>query len=224
METYTPIVAAHPSIPAADSMVRCEPLRASLSLNSCAESFARRQHLACMGCPLGAARLAVVRWSEGQELAPPRNKDTRRRGLASCMGQRCIRCRKQAWRLLYGALCVSCANRAMEVTRGCNAKGRWPARISSQLRHVTADFAAQSISTIIPRARHGPRIEQVAPGRWRLQWLMSSERELGDCIRLLAPSGVLLHAVWEPCIAPAASASANFRDAVTSRAAGVLAA
>jgi len=92
----------------------CERLWATISVGQCGSMWkaanehnneTRRQ---CRGCELGAAHAD----------APDAN-------LCSIHNVKiCSRCRREASRLIWGNLCVSCQNRQYEFVRGRNARGK----------------------------------------------------------------------------------------------------
>lgn len=92
----------------------CDRLLATISVDQCAamwraanerNSELRRQ---CRGCALGAHHAGVpdANLSEIHEV------------------KICARCRREASRLIWGNLCVSCQNREYEFVRGSNARGK----------------------------------------------------------------------------------------------------
>lgn len=108
-------------------VMRCERRACSLSVASCAASWAAAQKRRpdpweglwhCRSCPIGAA-------SAGK----PMPVATVTADALACI---CPRCERQATRLIAGRLCVSCYNREREVLRGRNAKGTKP-RLGAKL-------------------------------------------------------------------------------------------
>jgi hypothetical protein len=105
---YTHLIEGNPAL-----YFHCERLLATISTNDCARmwrdahdqnSERRRQ---CRGCPLGAQHAGV----------PDAN-------LCDIHGVKiCARCRREASRLIWGNICVSCRNREYEFMRGYNARG-----------------------------------------------------------------------------------------------------
>lgn len=87
-----------------------------LTENGCAHGWRRAKKMrvgACLGCDIGA-RCA------GETVAASRPMATADRLCGRCLGL--------ARRLVYGRICVSCANRDYEVRKGKNAKGRAPVK------------------------------------------------------------------------------------------------
>lgn len=98
---------------------------AKLSVSACAAQWERarkggedariRLH-ACVNCPIGAKHAGVT------DFVPQNELQTRRI---------CTRCHRDADRIIYGRLCVSCANRQYEFEKGRNARGNKPIRCPS---------------------------------------------------------------------------------------------
>jgi hypothetical protein len=107
---------------------RCERLRGSLSMASCAQRWRTAKdpknevYGMRRGCPIGAAHA-------GEPLAPKPDHKT------------CVRCNRSSFRLVRGMLCPSCANRQYEVEKGRNGKGTPPLPVSiffgGQRKHGT---------------------------------------------------------------------------------------
>lgn len=97
---------------------RCERMRASLAVDSCAIMWRREndnneaQHPACRLCQLGAIHAGEVAAS----MSPLKGTPT------------CARCHRQATRLIKKMICVSCSNRESEWVKGRNAKGTKPVK------------------------------------------------------------------------------------------------
>lgn len=98
-------------------MFRCEPMRATLQVQKCAEMWREAngktppERLAkCRNCPIGAAHAGEASF----EVSVLRGS-----GI-------CSRCHRGGMRLIGGDICVSCWNRQREVIRGFNAKGKPP--------------------------------------------------------------------------------------------------
>ena len=99
---------------------RCTPLRATLSVSSCASRW-RGANLdvkridpmnRCGGCRLGAEHA-------GERVIE----------VAAVQAHRvCSRCLRPSSRLIHGVKCVSCFNRELEVVKGRNAKGLPPVK------------------------------------------------------------------------------------------------
>ena len=101
------------------SFFRCERMRATLSTESCQEMWRRADalddgsHSACRLCPVGAVHAGEVAAS----MSPLKGTLT------------CARCHRAAGRLIHSMVCVSCYNRAAELLKGRNAKGRMPVKL-----------------------------------------------------------------------------------------------
>lgn len=105
---YTHLIEGNPT-----PFFRCDRMRATISVPQCVvmwqaanglNSELRRQ---CRGCPIGAAHAGV----------PDAN-------LCDIHGVKlCARCRREAPRLIWANICVSCRNREYEFIRGYNARG-----------------------------------------------------------------------------------------------------
>lgn len=91
-----------------------QPGDLSLSVDSCAAGWqrARDNFNPCTNCPIGACHAGKPSQIEPEFIHT----------------KICARCLKTANRLLRGAICPSCYNRELELTKGCNAKGGKPKR------------------------------------------------------------------------------------------------
>jgi hypothetical protein len=93
---------------------RCERLRGSLSVASCAQRWRTAKdpknevYGMCRGCPIGAAHAGQV-------------CDNPEQGRKVC-----VRCDEPTTRLIHGLYCPSCINRQYEVEKGRNGKGTAP--------------------------------------------------------------------------------------------------
>lgn len=87
-----------------------------LTENGCANGWRRAKKLrggCCLGCAIGARHAGAA-----VEASRP----------AAAADRLCGRCLGLARRLVYGRICVSCANRDYELRKGKNAKGRAPVK------------------------------------------------------------------------------------------------
>lgn len=97
---------------------RCERQRATLSTESCAAQWRRADAVtdgvcgACRLCPVGAVHAGETAAS----MSPLKGSMT------------CSRCHRTATRLIGRHVCPSCYNRAAEVIKGRNAKGKAPVK------------------------------------------------------------------------------------------------
>lgn len=105
---------------------RCDPLRASLSVESCATRWraANEQDnddcATCRQCQTGARHAGVG--------------DSNDSILCGCSV--CARCHRPASRLIFGQICVSCYNRSRERAIGRNAKGTAPVKLPPLYRRT----------------------------------------------------------------------------------------
>lgn len=97
---------------------RCERMRGTLSTTACADMWRKANDLSdgscanCMRCPTGAVHAGEVAAS----MSPLKGTLT------------CARCHRGASRLIGRMVCVSCYNRAREMSIGRNAKGTAPVK------------------------------------------------------------------------------------------------
>lgn len=156
---------------------------------ACSRRFAERAALACHGCALGAHHVAEtgtaasVRQRSGMPVP---------RSLAACISRRCLRCERPAARLLYGALCISCCNRQLELVRGRNGRGSLPRVAAERLRHVVLEISGDAAGWPCAATRGGPRLAHVSAHRWRVEWLASSESEAREAMRRWLPDAEVL--------------------------------
>jgi len=114
-----------PELPA---MVACERRNMRLTEAGCIRFYQSSNPIAppvwegrrsCHLCPVGAARSGAVvdpLQATRERLAPI-----------------CPRCRRASDRIISGALCISCYNRAAEIRRGRNGKGAPPRVVAGRL-------------------------------------------------------------------------------------------
>lgn len=115
------------------SYFRCERLRATLPVESCATMWRKSNNgkdeprLSCKCCPIGAVHAGETTAS----LSPLKNTLV------------CARCHRRANRLVSKHICVSCKNREYEWLKGRNAKGSKPVKLKSldprTLRYLHGD-------------------------------------------------------------------------------------
>jgi hypothetical protein len=98
-------------------MFACERMRANLQVDACAGMWQEAngktppERLAmCKTCPVGACHAG----EDAFDVSALRGT-----GL-------CARCHRGGFRLVGGDICVSCWNRAREVIKGCNRRGKEP--------------------------------------------------------------------------------------------------
>ncbi|ORC47829.1 hypothetical protein B2G74_22250 [Burkholderia sp. A27] len=100
-------------------MFRCIPLRATLSVATCAKNYRFAATFACRNCQVGQQHAQAL------SLNHAKPEDASR--WDSCIARECVRCGRRVLRLVRdGTLCPSCYNRQQEVVRGRNAKGATP--------------------------------------------------------------------------------------------------
>lgn len=102
----------------------------------------------CIGCPIGADHAGQSR----EEARAARAAETLRRICPRCPGGP-----RPASRLINGAFCVSCYNRAREVARGRNGKGNPPAVVAARL-HAVALAVAPSEAGSAPSVEVFPAV------------------------------------------------------------------
>jgi hypothetical protein len=116
---------------------RCERMRASLSTSACAGNWRlandqkdpRREQ--CHGCPIGALHAG----ESDLNLSPLRGSLV------------CGRCHRRSTRLIKKHLCVSCQNRAYEVVKGRNSKGKPPVMHSPMHQRSISYVSAGELKT-----------------------------------------------------------------------------
>ncbi|MCI0146663.1 hypothetical protein KNO81_12270 [Paraburkholderia sediminicola] len=117
---------------------KCEPLRASMLVESCAERWALAQgqtegnYQACKRCVRGAAHAGA---------APDLNVGTLKGSLT------CSRCHRLNGRLIAKRLCISCQNRQYESIKQRNAKGTAPIKLPPLHRLTIGYMAAGKVHT-----------------------------------------------------------------------------
>jgi hypothetical protein len=105
---YTHLIEGNPT-----PFFACERMRATISVPQCARLWTdanvenSETRRLCRGCPTGAHHAGA----HDANLCDIHNVKI------------CSRCRKEASRLIFGNLCVSCRNREYEYMRGYNARG-----------------------------------------------------------------------------------------------------
>lgn len=105
---------------------RCDPLRASISVESCAVRWKAANEkdddacATCRQCSVGAKHAGV-----GDS-----------NGAVLCGAHICARCHRPASRLIFGQICVSCYNRSRERAIGRNAKGTAPVKLPPLYRRI----------------------------------------------------------------------------------------
>jgi hypothetical protein len=116
------------------------------SKDQCARWFKEKRFVSCWHCPTGAA-------NSGEQHASNQRP--------------CIRCGSEYHRLMLGSICVSCWNRTIELARGRNSKGTWPAQLAAVLQSVSAIIETDDASireALTPR-RHARNHDE------RLSWM-----------------------------------------------------
>lgn len=123
-----------PGVPA----FRCERLRATLSVGSCADMWRKANHenverlSRCKSCPIGATHAGETAAS----MSP---------FMGACV---CARCQQTAPRLIGRHLCVSCYNRQREAIVGKNSKGTRPTKLKPLARRTVRYFADGAAVTL----------------------------------------------------------------------------
>ena len=143
----------------------CDRYRATLSQTACAVRFGKAKAEAratgelylCLGCQIGARHAGV-------DIGPPQ-----------VLGHKtCVRCFKQARRILRGSICVSCYNREREVERGFNAKGN-PVEAVSVFRGD--DRAAKGIKVFLMPVRYQSSQQIVVRSATSVECVLSAFRQ-----------------------------------------------
>ena len=118
---------------------RCEPLKATLGVKSCAGMWKQANHgqserlYQCKRCPVGAEHAG--------------DKSASTSTLKGSMT--CSRCHRGAIRLIEKWLCVSCWNRQREAVIGRNAKGQPPTKMRPLApRCITMATAAGTVQRL----------------------------------------------------------------------------
>lgn len=115
----------------------CLPLRATLSVASCAARWTLGQgqsegrYLSCKKCPIGAAHAGKV----DQNMSPYK-------GVLMC-----ARCHRTGGRLIGKHTCISCYNRAREQVVGANRKGTKPKKLEPLHRRSITYMTAGQVKT-----------------------------------------------------------------------------
>lgn len=102
----------------ADPYFRCERLRATLCVKTCAQRFtlaaSSEANISCRKCPVGAKHA-------GQP-AP---------STSLLKSRICARCFCQSPRIVGDRLCISCYNRTLETMAGVNSRGGRPKKLAA---------------------------------------------------------------------------------------------
>lgn len=158
----------------------CQPMRATLSIESCADNHRRGLNLACLHCPAGAKHATTA--PDGIYQAADQGSDAR--GLRQSMGRSCIRCNEQqAGRLMAQSFCTPCWNRALECVTGKNSKGSWPAMAAAKLRRIEAIVVtdAEALAEFLRRKFASSKVMRwtvIEPGAALLEGIAASKAEV----------------------------------------------
>lgn len=93
----------------------CEKLSATLQLKTCIQRHTSGNFMVCKNCQLGAAHSG-------------------RKPVRANLTHFCVRCQRQATRLIGKQLCISCYNRQREFERGKNRHGNPPTLLVADRR------------------------------------------------------------------------------------------
>jgi hypothetical protein len=110
----------------------CAPLRASIAPQTCARNYTASLNVCCLRCPIGHEHAHGVGREKSQCTSDGRIR------VSHLTAQTCIRCGHQAMRRIEPGLCVSCANRHIEVVRTRNCKGTFPREVAAKLYECQA--------------------------------------------------------------------------------------
>lgn len=186
------------------SYFQCQPLRALLSVRACSDNHLRKRCLSCFDCSLGKLH-AQQEPSPGHATTIDNSGNSR--PLHSCMGKACIRCNEQHFRLMALSFCPSCWNRMLEIVRGRNSKGSWPAKAAAKLRHVRAIIDLPN-RTAIDRfmasetaACKALRFTRYGPNSIWFEGVLGGTEELSRMLARTLPGATLLDADSRPVTA-----------------------
>ena len=148
--------------PGAPLVFRCDHLRASVSISTCADNHRHSQNLACQSCAIGKGHAA------GGKYEPVQRSDDVRQVLRiqRLKATTCVRCGTGGFRIMGAQLCVSCRNRQVEVMTGKNGKGKFPILTGQKLYECRA-LVAGEFSQATPFQRQSacsPRIQRMGGG------------------------------------------------------------
>lgn len=127
------------------------PRRSTLRLtaSACAGMWRQAKRMAsgslspvakCKGCPIGAGHA-------GEPVGESRAVDQ--------LDRRCARCHRPASKLVYGTICVSCANRQYEYLKGRNRRGNRPKMERPPRKYAALVFSRAPEPREIPLACTG---------------------------------------------------------------------
>lgn len=124
----------------------CGPLRATIEVSACSANWRLANDgrdicgtVQCRRCPVGAVHAGGA----DANLSPLRGTLT------------CARCHRGATRLIFGHICVSCANRQYEALKGRNCKGSQPEKLTAEMlaRRSVSYMAGGEVRTkVVERA------------------------------------------------------------------------
>ena len=170
----------------------CQPLRATLSPESCAAQWNKNaEGSACQGCTVGAVHSGAAPCD----------------ALTRATNKRCIRCGKADTRLLGGVLCLPCYNRSTEVLQNKNRKGAPPRKWASRLRLGCAIVQPRPGTKIGRTLRHRlfgcaiPRFEHFEKGAIWFEFLTLSDAELRTAIDRVFPGAEIVDCGLSPVAA-----------------------
>ncbi|MEQ1535548.1 MAG: hypothetical protein ABL923_06690 [Burkholderiaceae bacterium] len=175
--------------PGAPLVFRCDQLRASVSVSTCAENHRHSQNLACQSCTIGKEHAASGKY------APAQHSDDVRQVLRiqRLKATTCVRCGTGGFRIMGAQLCVSCRNRQVEVMTGKNGKGRFPILAGQKLYECRA-LVAGELSQAEPFQRQSacsPRIQRVSGGAL-IQMVASGQPEVERWLSRVHPETNLI--------------------------------
>lgn len=168
----------------------CLPLRAKLSVEACVANHRGGLCLPCLACPAGIKHATAI--PNAGSVGKANSADSR--SLRGCLGRACLRCGEHhATRLVAGCFCTPCHNRALEVARGQNAKGTWPALAASKLRRIYAVINHDNVEELDEFLASGVgqskalKIERLESGAIWIEGYLSSREELTTMFERILP-------------------------------------
>ncbi len=175
--------------PGAPLVFRCDHLRASISISTCADNHRHSQNLACLRCAIGKEHSASGKYESAQRSDDVQKAQRIQRLRAST----CVRCGVGGFRIMGAELCVSCRNRQVEVMTGKNGKGRFPI-LAGQKMYECRALVAGEFSPATPFQRHStcsPRIQRMSGGAL-IQMVATGRPEVERWLSRIHPDAELI--------------------------------
>ena len=166
----------------------CQPLRATLSPESCAAQWNKNaEGSACRGCKVGAVHAGHA----------PTD------ALIASRKKTCVRCGTCEYRLLAESLCIGCYNRAREAAVRRNGKGGPPRLWLSRLKQAHAIVALPPGAKIPAKHRgHGlpvlPTWERLDPGHAWLEFIAIDRDEIKRLVCQTTPGATIVAVEFVP--------------------------